>query len=363
MKTVKTRICLGILCTFFLMLAYAALAKVMAARELKAQQPVCDLSNAASLGGCDNVYYGWFTRRTDVSEQTLRYSDGFSPAISPTVRNYSRLGVGCDYHVSVTITQKYTNGQICTATEHDNHNRRCDQCGAVGGRVSTVNSASFQAFVAADTITSAYSDQDFTTQTLTSPDADSAPGFQLVTELGGVRGFIDGQPMGLFFVSPRQVNFYVPAGVAAGQHFISFSTASGLTLTGDVVVNVNSPGIFTEDQNGSGQASAQWWVYRPGQPVRVYSWTSLQAAPGDRVFLILFGTGIISARATLRVNNKVYDSAYAGNAPTFVGLDQVNIEIPYADLWRGSLGAQLTSWEGQSSWQSNGFILKALPAQ
>lgn len=356
----RTRFSVVVLCLVFLLLAYAAVSE-SAGRTT--QQP-CDLSNAASQGGCDNVYYGWFTRRLDVAEQTLRYGDGFSPPITPTVRFYSRTGVGCGYHVSVTITQRYTNGQVCTATEHDNHNRRCDQCGAVGGRVSTQNSASTSPFVASDTITTAYSDQDFTTQTLTSPDADPfTPGYQLATELGGVRGFIDGQPMGLFFVSPRQVNFHVPAGVAPGQHFISFSTQSGLTLTGDVVVNVNSPGIFTVDQNGSGQASAEWWVYRPGQPVRVYSWNSLQAQSGDRVFLILFGTGVISSRATLRVNNKVYESAYAGNAPNFVGLDQVNFEIPYADLWRGSPGAQLTSWEGQSSWQSNGFILKALPAQ
>ena len=119
----RTRFSVIVLSLFFLLLVYAAISD---AARATVQQP-CDLSNAASLGGCDSVYYGWFTRRTDVVEQTLRYGDGFSPVISPTIRFYNRLGVGCGYHVSVTITQRYSNGQICTASEHDNHNRTCDQ--------------------------------------------------------------------------------------------------------------------------------------------------------------------------------------------------------------------------------------------
>lgn len=362
----RTKISLMILLAFAGLLAFAITTRA---------QDCSALRKSASLGGCDNVYFAWiYTGDSPVLTQSLRYGDGFSPAISASVRNYSRTGVGCSYHVSVTISQTYASGQTCSVTEADNHNRNCSQCQGITARLATVNSASFSTSLAADALASAFSDADFTTATEYGYDADPlTPGYQLPTVLGGARAVITNtatgiqHQVGLFFISPRQVNFQVPIGLPEGLHQMTVATPDGRTVTGDVLVNRNSPGIFTLSQNGGGEASCYWIVARQGIFQNVYPGGQLQnVQPGDRVFLILFGTGVNDSRARLRLvspNGQAaeYESLYAGDAPVFVALDQMNFEIPLADLWRGVAGAQVTVFATSgANWRSNGFTVQGL---
>lgn len=363
----RTRISLIVLLTFAGLLAFAVTTRA---------QDCSALRKSASLGGCDNVYFAWiYTGASPVMSQRLVYGDNFSPSIGASVRSYSRTGVGCDYHVSVTISQTYANGQTCSVTEADNHNRPCSQCQGVTARMATVNAASFSGSLAADALAAAFGDADFTTQTEYAYDADPfTPGYQLPTTLGGVRAFVTNAATGvqnqvsLFFVSPRQVNFQVPVDLPEGLHSMTVSTPDGRTVFGDVLINRNSPGIFTLGQNGSGEASCYWIVARQGIFQNIYPGGQLQnIQPGDRVFLILFGTGINDSRARLRLVNPAtgqaaeYESLYAGDAPVFVALDQMNFEIPLADLWRGSAGAQVTVFDPVGAfWRSNGFTVFGL---
>lgn len=358
----KTRFGLVILITFLAMLCFAALQKAAKA------QTACTLRTQGYTGGCTNVNVLWFTQtpQSQIDRFDLNTFAGRFSALN-SARSFS-IPTSCSSGGQVIITEVRNNGTTCTVQYSGNlpHNRPCDQCAGIGGRISTFNSASFQAFLAADAIGTAFGDGDFTTVTDYGFDSDPlTDGIQLPTEVGGVRAFIEGVPVGLFFVSPKQINFHVPSNLTLGLHQMQVATQSGNTFTGDVVINRNSPGIFTAEQNGSGQAMALWFQFRQGIFYRIYPVGSrFDLLTGDRLFLVMFGTGVNSSRATLRINNHIYGSAYAGNAPFFVGLDQLNFEIPIGELWNGSVGGQVTAWEPDgSNWLSNGFSVTGMPSR
>lgn len=232
--------------------------------------------------------------------------------------------------------------------------------------MATRHAASFRGDLAPGTIGAAFGDASFTTVTQT---ASSVP---LPTFLGGVRFLIDDQEVPLFFVSPTQINFYAPEWLTEGLHSARAITPEGLPVYGDVLINRNSPGVFTIEANGTGQTASVWLILSPNGLSRYRA--NVDALPGERVFLLLYGSGIAervnyfgitSGSANLRVvvNNqaKEFPAQFMGmaNATVFVGLNQLNFEIPQSELWTGLAGAQLTvnNFFGQS-WQSNGFTIR-----
>lgn len=359
-ERIKTRFSVAVLAALALLFMLAGLQKIGWAQA-------CTLRTQGYTGGCSNVNVLWFTQtpQNAIARFDLNTFAGRFTA-SNTARNYS-IPTSCSSGGQVVITEVRTNGSTCTAQYSGNlpHNRPCDQCAGVGGSVVTVNGASFQSSLAADAIGTAFSDVDMTTQTLVGFDTDPlAFGVQLPYDLGGVRMLVSGTPVGLFFVSPRQINFHLPKTFAEGLHPVSVSTQEGRTITGTVLLNRNAPGVFTREQNGSGQAMALWYLFRNGIPFRIYPAGSLPASEiraGDRLFFVVFATGINSGRATMRVNNRVYESLYAGDVPVFIALDQVNFEIPLDQLWNGDAGAQLTVYDDAGNfWLSNGFIARGV---
>lgn len=154
----------------------------------------------------------------------------------------------------------------------------------------------------------------------------------------------------LLYASPGQINFEVPEGTAAGV--ANFSVANGGTpaLATQIVQNV-APAFFT--MNASGVAAALAVSSPAGNPamqtpVPVFECNSsgcssvpiaLNAA--SNVYLSFYGTGIRnrSSQANVRVtvNRMSVPVLYAGPAPGFIGLDQVNVSLP------ASLGGSGTS--------------------
>lgn len=232
--------------------------------------------------------------------------------------------------------------------------------------MATRHAASFRGDLAPGTIGAAFGDQPFTTVTLT------APATPLPTQLGGVRFLIDDLEVPLFFVSPGQINFYAPEYLSEGLHSARAIAPDGVSTYGDILITANSPGIFTIEANGTGQSASVWLILSPNGLSRYR--TNVDALPGERVFLLLYGSGFTervnyngrtTGSATLRVvvNNQAreYPALFAGlaNSSVFIGLNQLNFEIPQVDLWPGLTGAQLTvsNFAGQS-WQSNGFSIR-----
>jgi adhesin/invasin len=195
----------------------------------------------------------------------------------------------------------------------------------------TVNAADFrQGPVAPDAIVAAFG-IGFAVR------AEAASTVPLPLEMSGTKVLVNGEAAALFYVSPTQVNFVIPATTNPGTASIVIVSPAGQYSFGQVTVNLAAPAIFTRDSSGSGEAAAQ------ATPDGVI----YQSSPFDILVngrsnvLLLFGTGIRRAPAidpgdgngvaesvTATIDGKPAQVSYAGAQGNFSGLDQLNIEFP-----------------------------------
>ena len=170
----------------------------------------------------------------------------------------------------------------------------------------------------------------------------------LPTELAGVRVRVTDSAnvarlAAMFFVSPRQINYTIPAGVAPGVALIDVLRDGNVVARGALSVNTVWPGLFTVNALGNGLGAAVVLRARPdGRQVfeSVNNPIDL-SAPGDRVFLILFGTGLRGrsdlSRVQVTLGGAPLTPIYAGAQGDFAGLDQINVELPASLAGRGQL--------------------------
>ncbi len=164
-------------------------------------------------------------------------------------------------------------------------------------------------------------------------------GGPIPTSLGGVTVYIGGTVAGLFYVSPTQINFLIPNVFLPGQVKIQVGRDAISGPPAMVTLHDAGPGLF---QDGNGNAIA---THLDGS---VLSATS-PAHPGEWVVLYANGLGltiplalnytpidIISPLSDMKSFSVLLDGAavdpkaiyYAGLAPGFVGLYQVNLHLP-----------------------------------
>jgi uncharacterized protein (TIGR03437 family) len=167
----------------------------------------------------------------------------------------------------------------------------------------------------------------------------------------------------LFFVSPQQINYEIPLGTAAGNATVSVATGSGATATGTLQIANIAPGLFSANGNGTGVAAATAIrVNADGSqsPVTVFqcgsSANSCVPVPIDLssgpIFLTLYGTGIRNRSALAAVVCTIGGAnatvQFAGAQGAFVGLDQVNVQVPASLAGGGQLTIALTV-DGQAA--------------
>ncbi len=147
----------------------------------------------------------------------------------------------------------------------------------------------------------------------------------------------------LDYVSPGQVNFQLPAGLAAGPASMKVMQNGSTVLTGSFTVASASPGIFAANGNGAGvEARTCSRVSASGAstPIALYSCTNgaafscrdtpIPLGPAtDTVFVTFYGTGIRGAQSVQAyVAGSSVPVAFSGPQGGFAGLDQVNITLP-----------------------------------
>jgi uncharacterized protein (TIGR03437 family) len=158
----------------------------------------------------------------------------------------------------------------------------------------------------------------------------------------------------LFYVSPSQTNFEIPAGTATGTATVTFQNQNGTTQSATISIGSVSPGIF--ELNGSGLVAA--WVLpvisgvqQPLQPVHQLVAGNVVALPislgpsTEQVYLEMYGTGIRNAKSiTATVGGLNVPVLFSGAAPGFAGEDQVNIgPLPLSLAGKGSVNILLTA--------------------
>jgi uncharacterized protein (TIGR03437 family) len=133
----------------------------------------------------------------------------------------------------------------------------------------------------------------------------------------------------LLYVSPGQINFLVPDGTAPG---LATLVVAGQTFT--AAVQSVAPTLFSVNGAGSGVAAATAIRVQAGDPALQ---TSVPvSAPivlgiDTPVYVSFFGTGIRNrsslANVAMTINGIGVPVLYAGPAPGYTGLDQVNAAL------------------------------------
>ncbi|MGD0298804.1 MAG: hypothetical protein ABSE86_16995 [Bryobacteraceae bacterium] len=141
----------------------------------------------------------------------------------------------------------------------------------------------------------------------------------LPTMLSDAQVMLNGSALELFYVSPKQINAVLPS-TAAGFMTLTVQNSSGAS-TVNIVVEAAHPAVFTQNSTGSGPAAAI--DARNGMPVSIGN--PLHA--GDYLELFLTGLGA-DTQAQVTIGGASCPVTYAGPAPGFVGLDQINCQVP-----------------------------------
>lgn len=164
----------------------------------------------------------------------------------------------------------------------------------------------------------------------------------LPTELAGVQVFFDEIPAPLFYVSSMQINALVPFEVAARPD-VTVRVEYADTGSGQVNIPLLNagPAIFTLNGRGQGHAAAinpngsvndRNNAVAPGQVISVYA-TGLGAVTPEIATGMAAPEGEdnlreVVAEVTARIGGEDAEVLFAGLAPGFVGLYQVNIRVP-----------------------------------
>jgi len=159
----------------------------------------------------------------------------------------------------------------------------------------------------------------------------------------------------LFYVSPDQVDFRVPATVASGLAKVVVDSSGVNQTAANVQISAVAPALFTLNNSGLAASYAVRVSAGGGQTVeQVYSQDNtglISANPinlgssTDQVYLILYGTGFDTAGTSnvmATVNGVSAPVLYARPGGS-AGQDQVNILLPASLAGTGNLNVQLTA--------------------
>ena len=154
---------------------------------------------------------------------------------------------------------------------------------------------------------------------------------------------MDGSVATVLWASPFQINAQVPPGIAPGVHTLRVSSLYGVAQQ-SVSVSAVAPAIFLMGNPSAGAVLNQdFSINGPANPL-----------PRGQV-LVVYATGlgavtrqgqlsVTTAPVTAVVNGQELPVQFAGSAPGYVGLYQVNVPIPTA--MPPGLGVSLTLKEG-----------------
>lgn len=158
----------------------------------------------------------------------------------------------------------------------------------------------------------------------------------------------------LFYVSPTQVNYEIPAGTAPGVAIVTVKSGDGVVSVAPLGIAAVAPGIFTLNATGlaaayafrvSGANQTYENVYQVDSTNSVVP-RSIDLGPsGDQLYLLLYGTGLrAAANVSVTVAGVAVPVIFSGAQGQFAGEDQVNVgPIPRSLAGSGSVAVVLTA--------------------
>ena len=185
----------------------------------------------------------------------------------------------------------------------------------------------------------------------------TATGLPLPTTLGAITVTVKDSAgvsrlAGLYYVSPSQIDYEVPAGTAPGMATVTVGKTASAAL-----IAAAAPGLFAANGNGAGVAAALAVRATAGgvqSPVPVFQCGSggctavamdLGAAT-DTLVVEFYGTGIrgrsSAANVAATIGGAPATVLFAGAQGQFDGLDQVNVVVPRSLAGAGEVPVVLT---------------------
>jgi uncharacterized protein (TIGR03437 family) len=175
---------------------------------------------------------------------------------------------------------------------------------------------------------------------------------ELPTELAGTSVRIVG-PGGdrfapLYRVEKGKITFLVPPGTFAGGKAVVLVSDGNRTIAAATLsVERAAPQLFTVSGSTIAAAAVQRVRADGAESSETVTQASIDLGPaGDRVYLVLFGTGIRGrtglGSVTAHLGGQDVPVLFAGSQPTYDGLDQVNLLLPRTLLGSGRIDITLS---------------------
>jgi uncharacterized protein (TIGR03437 family) len=176
---------------------------------------------------------------------------------------------------------------------------------------------------------------------------------------------VNGEDALLLYVSSSQINFVVPADAVTGTaNVLVRNTSTGAAQNATVLVANTAPAVFSADGTGKGPGAILNAVTYATAPFLTE--TPEIAGSDQRTILAVYATGIryaanVGASATDASGNTYnLTVVFAGPAPGYFGLDQVNIVLP-PDLDGAGVVSLFLTADGSTS-NVVSFLMASLPA-
>ena len=180
------------------------------------------------------------------------------------------------------------------------------------------------------------------------PSVGIANGFPVPATLGGISTYVNGVAAPLFYAAPNQINFQVPFGIS-GNATVTVMVNGQQTVARSVTIHDTAPGIFmlpggrAAALNQNGSLNSVNTAATPASTIAVYA-TGLGAvsplvATGAQASADALST--VTAEVTASIGGQSATVSFAGLAPGYAGLYQVNLVIP--QLAAGDYALQLSA--------------------
>jgi uncharacterized protein (TIGR03437 family) len=183
----------------------------------------------------------------------------------------------------------------------------------------------------------------------------------LPVQAQGTQVFLGGLALPLQYVGPGQINALIPANIAAGsQQSLVIQRDATQAAPMEVTVSASQPGIYTVNQQGTGQGAVLTSDYSLDAPTGSYPGAH-PAGRGDFIQIFCTGLGSVTnppaagaaasnmplshtvASVTASIGGIDAPVLFAGLAPGFVGLYQVNVTVPPSAPAGGVISLTLTA--------------------
>ena len=166
-----------------------------------------------------------------------------------------------------------------------------------------------------------------------------APQVPFPTTVGNVQVMVNGAAVPIYYVSPTQISVIVPYGITGSIAQFQVSNAGTLSNTVTMAIGTTAPGVFTVPPGGLSYGAvlhADYSLVTPQSPAQI----------GETVQVYMTGLGAVtpsvgdgaaapsdslvntSNTITADISGTTATVAFAGLAPGFAGLYQVNVTIP-----------------------------------